>query len=218
MGTYIVYKHTLREDGRVYIGQTNGSLARRSRSDGSGYKHCPKFNNAIQKYGWEAFDHEIIVEGLSLEEANKLEDEMILQYNSIDNGFNVNRGGKNHIWTEEQRKIMSEQNLGVKNPNYGKPRSEETKRKISEANKISQLGKRHTEETKNKMSKIHQLYIPILCIETNIVYSCPSEAAKGIGKKSSAASHITEVCQYLRKTAYGYHWKYLDKDRKENNI
>lgn len=61
---------------------------------------------------------------------------------------------------------MRERNLGEKNPNYGKPRSEETKRKIVEANKIAQLGKKHSEETKKKISESNKKYIPIICIET----------------------------------------------------
>ena len=90
----------------------------------------------------------------------------------------------------------------------GKKLSEETKRKIGTANAISQIGNKHTEQTKEKMRKSHQKDIPILCVETNIIYSCPSAAALGLGKKSSAAGHITEVCQNKRKTAYGFHWKY----------
>jgi hypothetical protein len=70
---------------------------------------------------------------------------------------------------------MSERNMGEKNPNYGKPRSGETKRKIGEANKISLLGKHNTEETKRKISEAHKIYKPILCVETNIIYNCPSD-------------------------------------------
>lgn len=206
---FTIYKYTLKLDGRVYIGQTNVTLKERAGSNGYRYKKCPKFWYAIQKYGWENFDAEIIATNLTLDEANKLEDELILKYDSINNGFNINRGGRNHVWTEEQRKIMSERNMGEKNPNYGKPRSEETKKKIGAANKISQLGHHHTEETKQKMSQAHKKNIPILCVETGIIYSCPADAARSIGKK--AGGHITEVCQGKRNTAYGYHWKYINK-------
>lgn len=120
-------------------------------------------------------------------------------------------GGRNHTWSEEQRKAMSERNKGSKNPNFNKPRSEETKRKIGESNKIALKGKKHTKETKDKMSNSHKKDIPILCIETNIRYSCPSDAAVGIGKSPNAAGHISEVCKGKRKTAYGYHWKYIEK-------
>lgn len=95
---------------------------------------------------------------------------------------------------------MRLRNLGENNPNYGKPRSEATKRKIGAANKISQLGNKHSETTKQKMSKSHQQDIPIRCVETGIIYSCPSAS---VGKRKNAG-HITEVCCGKRKTAYGY--------------
>lgn len=48
---FCVYIHRLREDGRVYVGQTNSTLKERSGSNGHRYKKCTKFFNAIQKYG-----------------------------------------------------------------------------------------------------------------------------------------------------------------------
>lgn len=212
--TFIVYKYTLKGTDKAYIGQTCLTIKERAGNQGHRYKHCIKFYNAIKKFGWDNFECEILADNLTLEEANELEDKYILQYNSIENGFNLNRGGRNHLWTEEQRQQMRERNLGEKNPNYGKPRSEETKRKIGEANKISQLGKKHSQETKEKMSQVHKKYIPIKCIETGIIYNCPSDAAVGIGKKPSSAGHITEVCKGKRQTAYGYHWTYLEQDVK----
>ena len=211
--TFLVYKYTLKGTDKVYIGQTCMTIKQRAGSLGHRYKNCPKFYAAIQEFGWENFECEILAENLTLEKANELEDQYILQYNSIENGFNKVRGGWNHLWSDEDKQKMRERNLGEKNPNYGKPRSEETKRKIGEANKISQLGNKHSEETKKKMSEVHKQDIPILCVETQIEYKCPSDAAAGIGKKPNAAGHITEVCKGKRKTAYGYHWIYLDKDR-----
>lgn len=50
--------------------------------------------------------------------------------------------------SEETRKKISDANTGEKNPNFGKPRSEETKRKIS----LSNTGKTPSEETRRKLS------------------------------------------------------------------
>lgn len=208
---FLVYIHKLKSDGRVYVGQTNSSLSRRSGNQGQRYKSCTKFWHAIQKYGWENFEHIVIQENLTLEQANQLEAELIEKYDSINNGFNLVSGGRNHLWSEEYRQQMRERNLGAKNPNYGKPKSEETKRKISEANKISHLGHKHSEETKKKMSEAHKKDIPILCIETSKIYKCPSEASIDVAN-TKQAGHITEVCKGTRKTAFGYHWKYLDKE------
>lgn len=209
---YKVYIHQLRTDGRVYVGQTKMNLDERSGHNGGRYKNCIKFYNAIQLYGWENFEHIIIKDNLTLEEANILEAQLIRQYDSIENGFNLVPGGRNHTWNEEQRKQMSLRNLGEKNPNYGKPRSPETRRRIGEKNKISQLGKTHSEQTKKKMSDSHKQYRPIRCIETNKIYDYPLDAARELNKKNSG--HILEVCYGKRKTAYGYHWEFINK---ENN-
>lgn len=80
--------------------------------------------------------------------------------------------------------------------------------------KISLLGKKHSEETKKKMSESHKKYIPILCVETQKIYNCPSEASLDVAN-TKQAGHITEVCKGKRKTAFGYHWKYVNKE-KEN--
>ena len=210
---YIVYMHKLKIDGRVYIGQTCLSIEKRAGSNGNKYKGCTKFWNAIQKYGWNNFEHIVLASDLTLDQANELEKQYIEKFNSIENGFNLVEGGRNHSWTEEYRQQRRERFLGEKNPNYGKPRSEETKRKIGEANKIALLGKKLSEETKKKISESNKKYTPIICVETQKIYNCPTDAAEDIGNKK-ASSHITEVCKGKRKTACGYHWSYLDKDNK----
>ena len=112
--TFIVYKYTLKGTDKAYIGQTCLTIKERAGSQGQHYKHCIKFYNAIKKFGWDNFECEILADNLTLEEANELEDKYILQYNSIENGFNLNRGGRNHLWTEEQRQQMRERALGEK--------------------------------------------------------------------------------------------------------
>lgn len=76
MADYIVYKHTS-PSGGVYIGITSQEPERRWRSDGSGYRQNTHFYNAIKKYGWDAFKHEILFEGLELDEALRIEKELI---------------------------------------------------------------------------------------------------------------------------------------------
>ena len=56
---------------------------------------------------------------------------------------------KNRRASNETRRKMSIAATGKRNPNYGKPRSEETKNKISKINK----GRKVSEETKKKISK-----------------------------------------------------------------
>ena len=54
--------------------------------------------------------------------------------------------------SEETRKKMSEATKGENNPMYGKTRSEETRRKMSE----SQKGRTFSEETRQKLSEAHK--------------------------------------------------------------
>lgn len=97
MKTYLIYKHTNKINGKCYIGQTCQNPEKRWCKHGSGYKKKQKkFWNAIEKYGWDNFTHDILYTGLTLEEANKLERELIKKYNSIANGYNISEGGSNN--------------------------------------------------------------------------------------------------------------------------
>lgn len=71
---YKIYMHKNKINGKVYIGQTSKSLDERCGKNGSGYIGCIRFYNAIQKYGWDNFEHEIIEDNiLDRETANKKE-------------------------------------------------------------------------------------------------------------------------------------------------
>ena len=47
----------------------------------------------------------------------------------------------------------------------------------------------------------------VICVETGIVYASIAEASRMIGKPKSR--YIGVVARGLRKTAYGYHWKFV---------
>lgn len=91
--SYFVYKHTS-PSGKVYIGITQQRPTKRWGS-GVNYDYNTHFINAIKKYGWNNFTHEILFEGLSREEALAKEVELIQQYDSSnrDKGYNVSPGG-----------------------------------------------------------------------------------------------------------------------------
>ena len=117
---YCIYKHTS-PSGKSYIGQTNNiRLRKNSHKCTNG---CRAFASAINKYGWDNFIHEILEEGLSLDEANIREPYWIEFYKTLSpNGYNLMTGGGNSIPSEESRKLMSEAGLG-------KVKSEEHKTK-----------------------------------------------------------------------------------------
>ena len=96
---WLIYKHTNKINGKCYIGQTRTTLKDRWKN-GKGYsKYQTLLINAINKYGWENFDHEILEQNiLSQEEADAREQYWISHYHSYINdpncnGYNMTPGG-----------------------------------------------------------------------------------------------------------------------------
>ena len=86
---YTVYVH-ISPSNKYYVGITKQKVARRWRY-GSGYKQNKHFYSAIQKYGWNAFQHEIIANNLTKDEACKFEIALIsvLKSNQKEFGYFV---------------------------------------------------------------------------------------------------------------------------------
>lgn len=100
-----VYQH-IAPNGKRYIGIAE-STEHRWRSNGIAYKTCPVFWNAIQKYGWDNIEHEVLIDGLTRKEAEDFEQYLIKEWNTkTPNGYNITNGGtggRTHEWSEESR-------------------------------------------------------------------------------------------------------------------
>lgn len=185
MNNYSVYLHKNKINDKVYIGQTKQTLEKRW-MNGEGYDTSPRFYNAIQKYGWDNFEHIVLRTNLSQEEANYLEEQLIAQFNSQNEefGYNIKAGGNNNAlseetkrkiglansisllgntWSEDQKEKISKLFSGKGNPFYGKHHTEETKKKISDNRKGKtsgeshpMYGKHHLNESLIKMSENRQ--------------------------------------------------------------
>lgn len=151
----IIYKYTNLINGKIYIGQTiNGKKRKNSHNYKINHSSNTPFHNAVRKYGWENFKYEIIFKSnfFNRTDANFIltlqETYFIIKYNSTNRliGYNVLSGGQ-AITTEEQIKIYSENRKGENNHFFGKHHSEETKKKLSEANK----GRKVSEEVKEEL-------------------------------------------------------------------
>lgn len=142
----IIYKITNLINSKVYIGQTIQSLERRwSRHNWKCTKgrNAMAITNALIKYGSENFTIEKIDEASNIEELNFKEEFYIEKYDSISpNGYNLRSGGGNKKTSDETKKKMSEANKGRKI-------SEETRKKLSDSHK----GWVPSEETRNKWRK-----------------------------------------------------------------
>lgn len=91
---YIVYEHVSPSNKR-YIGITCQPPECRWRH-GEGYKNSIAFYNAIKKYGWDNFSHNILFSNLSADEAANKEKELINFYKTTNKnyGYNIKTGGE----------------------------------------------------------------------------------------------------------------------------
>lgn len=155
----IIYKHTNKINGKVYIGQTTQHP--KDRWDGGwGYCNNPYFMSAIKKYGWDNFTHEILGEYETKETLDMAEIEAISLYEATnrEKGYNMKSGGSNGKLTEETRKKISETRKRNAKPMTEKqqdalakfnllPRTKEHGENISKA----KMGHTVSEETKEKL-------------------------------------------------------------------
>lgn len=151
---YIVYMH-ISPNNKRYIGITSQKNVKRRWNNGHGYRNNAYFWRAINKYGWDNFEHIIIAKELTKEEAEWLEIELIKIWDSINpnKGYNISLGGSsNGKHSEETKKKIGESSkgrcVGEKGYWYGKHLPQETKEKISKSRK----GQNLSQETKEKIS------------------------------------------------------------------
>ena len=84
-----VYIHTNKTNGKRYIGITSSKPSIRWQN-GHHYNGCRYFKFAIDKYGWDGFDHQIIISGISRAFAETIERGMIEYYKTNDSRFGYN--------------------------------------------------------------------------------------------------------------------------------
>lgn len=173
---YILYKHTS-PSKKVYIGITK-RLPEQRYNYGHGYRGNPHFFNAIKKYGWNNFSHEVLESGLSEEEAKKREIELISLYDSTNpsKGYNRSPGGDLLSVDSIQKIAITRKTNGTdikesirmkalwRDNDYrtkvlanmrGKHRTEEQKERYRKA----LTGRKLHAETKKKLSEISSLRI-----------------------------------------------------------
>lgn len=208
MDNYTVYMH-ISPSGKRYIGITGQSVERRW-GNGTGYKSCVCFNRAIEKYGWDNIKHIILYSGLSKEDAERKEVELIKEYNTTDSryGYNIENGGSTiGKHSEETKKKISEKNKvvlkgnipwnkGIKGGtswNKGLKLTEEHKRKLSEA----------------KKGKPSHRIKSILQYDKNNNFIAKYESLTIAGQTIGGdIRNISACCLGKKKTAYGYVWRY----------
>lgn len=94
MRTYKIYKATNLIDGKSYVGKTSNFSERKWQHERCYKKEDCKFHRAIQKYGKENFEWQIIGHANTLEEAYVLEKKYIDLFQTYGTGgYNMTKGG-----------------------------------------------------------------------------------------------------------------------------
>lgn len=150
---YFIYVHTNLINNKKYVGITTRTPESRW-NRGKGYVKNHYFYKAIQKYGWDSFQHEVF-EISSREDMLYGEKYLIAFYRTTDSayGYNLTSGGEHYKHSAEAKKKISiarkEKYSGVNHPCYGRHLSKEHKQALLAAN----LGRHPSEEVKRKISE-----------------------------------------------------------------
>lgn len=235
---YTVYKHTS-PSGKIYIGITSQKLYQRFQN-GVGYKQSRRFYNAIKKYGWDNIKHEVLFEGLTKEQAEQKEIELISLYQSNDKryGYNIENGG-NTIGklSEETKQKIAKSRMGTTatqdarikmshshkkenlseetiqkmiSSHIGKKKSQETKEKIG----LKHKGKKNSTEAIERMieAKKHKSK-PFIQLTKDGQFVREWESLSSYERETGKNKrHVGRCLKKEVETAYGFVWKYKEKE------
>lgn len=234
---WVVYMHTS-PTGKRYIGITSQKVNRRWHA-GYGYKQNSHFFRAIMKYGWDNFEHSILDEHLTKNEACELEQYYIKKYKTRNHkhGYNHTIGGdcgaKGYKMTPEAIKKLRKANLGKHHSKKtcDRLRELEKQRWLDPEYRQNQIEKRkgvspwnkgkttpQSVREKQRAAKLgrhtgaeHWNSKQVINLDTGRIYGSFGEIARELGIING--SHVVDVCKGRKPTAYGYHWAYhLEKE------
>ncbi len=184
-----VYSITNTVNGKKYIGSTTTSFRRRYKSYIKNYnmKMNKKLLNGINKYGFDNFIFEI-VEICPIVITRCREEYFILQYNTVNDGYNIKytcsggNGGANKgkKYPKPSKELIMKRAAGVSKALKGVPKS------VSHRAAMSEVRKGHP--------PTHSLKVKILNTETNevLTFNSATEAAKKL------SCSIQQVCSLVK--------------------
>ena len=216
---YKIYMHKNKINGKVYIGQTYTDLQSRFGKNGIRYKSCPLFYNAIQKYGWENFEHIILEENIDNSNiANEKEKYYISLYNSTNNnyGYNIQNGGCEQTKLSIPVHQYSLDGLYIKSYASISDANRENNiasGKISECchnNRKSIGGFMWSFKKENSLNKYKRKSKEIYKYDLKGNYICTYTSISDIVKEFNLSSsvHIYDCCNGNRSSCCGYIWSY----------
>lgn len=217
--SWILYAHILKTDtNKCYIGITGREPEVRWQN-GTGYVHCSHFYNAIKKYGFDAFNHIILLDKLTRIEAETMERYFISVLRSKNyHLYNICSGGK-----------VGDARLGYKN-------TPEHNQKIGDANRGRKLNLSETQRDsirqrcKDKKSGWYSNpnnVSPLTKLTGKLNYRARSvyvfdldwvlldhfdTIQEASNKYHIASNHISACCRGRLNKTHGYRFSYYEED------
>ena len=206
-------------NNKMYIGQTQQEDIKRR---WQAYEKIKKNSmgtvlfRALTKHTPENFEFKIICICFN-EDCNKYEIEYIKKYNTtLPNGYNMQTGGKNPevtfrkkiVLSNEVREAMKKRFQDGAHPNFGKPITDEQKKKLSEKLKGRKI---NFDRTINRYN-----------IYTVEKYDENKNLIETFSSLSAAARTINTGCTIIKKYSNrdilyrGFYWKYTEEEIRTN--
>lgn len=219
-----IYCYTNKYTGEKYIGSTCKTLKSRAGKNGREYcKTNTKFKRAIEAYGWQAFDLDVIDVAYNDREASRLERYYInIFQTSVDGiGYNGNKGGA--VPTHKGVKQFLADGTIIAIYTFIKDASNVTGISISSIidccnKRIKTAGGfiwRYTEEADVSFNEIEitpfsgERRVDQISLDGEFIRTFDS-AKDAESETGALRSKICMCCKGNRKTAGGYKWRYTD--------
>lgn len=233
MKSYIVYLHINKINKKIYVGITSYGNPKKRWS--YGYRGNSHFQAAIDKYGWDNFEHIIVFKNLPKDEACRIEQFLIIRYRKQNRCYNIANGGEGATAMSNETIEKLRQYKGPLSSQYGKKLSFERKeyqasimktiwRSLSNNEKEHRLrgvknhqfkaGTDHPNYGKT-LSEVHKLKISKSISKSVSCYNLFGEFIKSFESITDASKfyqiddgHIGQACDFKRKTVGGYMWRW----------
>ena len=199
--TWTVYVHQNKTTNKRYVGITSKNNPERRWNKGQGYKENPYFYSAIQKYGWDGFEHIILAVGMDEESAKRAERNLIKFWDTQNrlNGYNMTSGGDGTPGYHPSAETRAKLSIARRKENL----SEETLKKRSDGLRGRNFSEDHKRKIGDGNSKAIKMYSKDGIFIRSIRSAHDAEIEYGISH-----SHISQCCNGKRMSAGGFIWKF----------
>ena len=213
--THYTYMVTNKINGKVYVGSHSW---KGEGIDPDYYGSGKIIKRAVEKYGKENFQVEVLYYYDTVEECRKDEERILTEYNVRDCPHSYNIKNAAVGWTSEDMKGENNPMYGKRGKDshmYGKHLSDATRKKLSQAH----IGKPLSDEIKQKLSQANNYRkTPVVAIDKNgkvKIFEGQRECSRVLGIHQG---NINSCLKGGRKQTGGYIIKYLKRCSKDYKI